>query len=73
MNRHKKIESEFRDNLGIDMSTFWDSFLFWEKPTINRSYEYIRTKFRQTSISKIYMMNVKIFGMYEDTVIVIYQ
>jgi hypothetical protein len=43
INRHKANENWTKS--GIDTAGFWSRWLLWNKPTINESYQYIKSKF----------------------------
>ena len=43
INRHKANENWSKS--GIDTAGFWSRWLLWNKPTINESYQYIKSKF----------------------------
>ena len=43
INRHKANENWTKS--GIDTAGFWSRWLLWDKPTINESYQYIKSKF----------------------------
>jgi hypothetical protein len=47
LRRHKN-EAKFWNQSGLDTSSFWARFLLWNRPTIDESYNYIKTHFDLT-------------------------
>lgn len=45
INRHKKREAHLWNKSGINTPSFWSRFLLWNKPTIEASYNDIKTRF----------------------------
>lgn len=45
INRHKKREEHLWNKSGINSPSFWSRFLLWNKPTIEASYNDIKTRF----------------------------
>lgn len=45
INRHKKREEHLWNKSGINTPSFWSRFLLWNKPTIEASYNDIKTRF----------------------------